>query len=425
MPDLWCVWRRCEPWLEAALDGSYTLGDVWAGVVSGEFHFWPGRRSAAVGELVQHPRRRDYHVWLAGGDIRELIIMEQSASAFARVLGCDRITLHGRKGWARALKDYRPAWLALSKDLKMSSKSTSRTRNTQTLNPWAQHQYENLSQGILGIANQPMTPYGGELSAGADPLQQQAWSMAQNNLGLGRDTLNAAIRAAHNAGGYAPMNVQAGTLPGTDLDEYMNPWLDGVAGDYLSGLDRSRAMAINSQAGDLTRQGAWGGSRHGVADSLTNEAYARQASEGLSNLYSAGFQNAQAQAQADLNRQMQAAMTNQAAGLQNAQLGLSAANMLGQFGHQQQQMGAADATLLNQFGAQNQTYSQHALDAAYQEWVRQQQYPFQQAALMQGVLNATPWPMNSTQKHTETSLNPLAWAQFIASNIPMPIPGGG
>lgn len=424
MDTLRAAWRRCAPFLAPALDGSHTLDDIWAGVASGEFHFWPGRRSAAVGELVQHPRRRDYHVWLAGGDLRELIEMERSASAFARALGCDRITLHGRKGWARALKDYRPAWLALSKDLKMSSKSTSRTRNTQTLNPWAQHQYENLSQGILGIANQPVTPYGGELGAGPDPLQQQAWSMAQNNVGQGRDTLNAAISAAHNAGGYVPMNVQAGTLPGTDFDSYMNPWMDEVAGDYLSGLERSRAMAINNQAGDLTRQGAWGGSRHGVADSLTNEAYARQASDGLHNLYSTGFQNAQAQAQADLNRQMQAAMANQSAGLQNAQLGLSAAHMLGQFG-QQQQMGHADASLLNQFGAQNQAYSQHALDAAYQEWLRQQNYPFQQAALMQGVLNATPWPMNSTQKQTQTSFDPMAWAQFIASSVPMPFPGGG
>lgn len=418
MIDLRAEWRRCAHWLEPALDGSHSLRDVWTGVATGEFHFWPGRRSAAVGELVEHPRRRDYHVWLAGGDLRELIEMERSASAFAHALGCDRITLHGRKGWARALKDYRPAWLALSKDLSMSSKSTSRTRNTQTLNPWAQHQYETLSQGILGIANRPVTPYDGQLSAGADPMQQQAWTMVQNNLGAGQDTLASAIDAARNAGGYAPVNVQAGSLPGTNLDAYTNPWMDEVAHDYLSGLDRSRAMAINSQAGDLTRHGAWGGSRHGVADSLTNKFYARQASEGLNNIYSTGFQNAQAQAQADLNRQMQAAMANQSAGLQNAQLGLSAANMLGQFGQQQQQMGHADATLLNQFGAQNQGYSQQALDAAYQEWLRQQNYPLQQAALMQGVLNATPWPMNSTQKQTQSSFDPLSWIQLGASFVP-------
>ena len=52
-------WRRCAPWLEAALDGTHSLDDVWAGVANGEFHFWPGLNSAAVGELVRHPRRAE------------------------------------------------------------------------------------------------------------------------------------------------------------------------------------------------------------------------------------------------------------------------------------------------------------------------------------------------------------------------------
>ncbi|HYE43415.1 MAG TPA: hypothetical protein VEA15_08480 [Caulobacteraceae bacterium] len=117
MTDLRGEWLRCAAWLEAALDGSHSLDDVWAGVQAGEFHFWPGRRSAAVGELVRHPQRADYHVWLAGGELDELLEMERAASAFARALGCQRITLHGRRGWERVLKDYRPVFVALAKDL--------------------------------------------------------------------------------------------------------------------------------------------------------------------------------------------------------------------------------------------------------------------------------------------------------------------
>lgn len=425
MLKLRAEWRRCASWLVPALDGSHSFDDVWRGVLAGEFHFWPGERSAAVCEVVEHPRRRDYHVWLAGGDIRELTKMERSASAFARAIGCDRITLQGRKGWARALKDYRPAPLALSKDLSMSAKSTTKTKNTQTLAPWSQQHYGDLSQGILGIANQPMTPYGGQLGAGPDALQQQAQALAQANMGLGQGTVNAAIAAARNAGGYSPMNVQAGSLAGHDLSAYLNPYLDSVAGDFLSGLDRSRAMAVNNQAGDLTKQGAWGGSRHGVADSLTNEAYARQASEGLNNIYSTGFQNAQAKAQTDFARQLQASMANQSAGLQNAQLGLSAANLMGDLGLQQQQMAAADANLLNQFGTQNQAYSQQAHDAAYQEFLRQQQYAFQQAGLMQGVLNATPMLTNSTGRTQTSQSDPLAaisaGVQFASAFAPSDI----
>jgi hypothetical protein len=404
-------WRRCAPWLARALDGSHALGDVLGAVLRGEVEFWPGERSAAVGEVVEHPRRRDYHVWLAGGDLAELTDMERSASAFARALGCDRITIHGRRGWARALKDYRPVYLALAKDLKMSSKSTQKTKSTQSLTPWAQQQYDDLSNAILGVARQPLTPYDGPLAAGPDPLQAQAQAMAQANQGLGRETVDDAIGAARAAGGYSPMAVQAGSLADADLSAYMNPYLDAVAGDLLSGLDRGRRMAINTQAGDFTRQGAWGGSREGVADSLTNEAYARQASEGLNSLYSTGFQNAQAQAQSDLDRQLQAASANQAAGLQNAQLGLASANLLGGLGQQQQQMAGADATLLNGLGAQNQAYAQQGLDAAYQEFLRQQAYPMQQAALYQGLLGATPMPTTTVGRQTTSQSNPMQTLQ--------------
>jgi hypothetical protein len=407
-------WRRCAPMLARALDGSHTLEDVWAGVRSGEFDFWPGEISAAVCELVEHPRRREYHVWLAGGDLSELTKMERSASAYARALGCQRITIHGRKGWARALDNYRPAYVAVAKELIMSSKQKTKSKKSENLTPWAQQHYDDLSGSILGIANHPVTPFGGQLSVGADPLQQQAQGLAQSNLGAGRDVTAAAIAAAQNAGGYAPMNVQGASLNGMDLSGYMNPYLHAVADDYLSDLDQGRRMTLNSQAGDFTRQGAWGGSREGVADSLTNQAFAKQASEGLNNIYSTGFQNAQSQAQNDLGRQLQAAMANQTAGLQNAQLGLSAASQLGDLGLQQQQMGQADANLLNQFGAQNQAYSQHALDAAYQEFLRQQQYPFQQAALMQGVLQATPMTTNSTGVETQTASNP---AQSIGAGL--------
>ena len=123
-------------------------------------------------------------------------------------------------------------------------------------------------------------------------------------------------------------------------------------------------------------------------------------------------------------------MANQSAGLQNVQLGLSAANVMGDLGQQQHQMGQADATLLNQFGTQNQAYAQHALDAAYQEFLRQQQYPFQQAALMQGVLGATPWPMNRTGVQSTSEFDPLGWAKVLAGFMPTPpgatsAPGGG
>lgn len=61
--------------------------------------------------VVRHPGRLEYHGYLAGGNLKELRAMEPSITAYARALGCDRIVIHGRRGWLRVFTDYRPAGL--------------------------------------------------------------------------------------------------------------------------------------------------------------------------------------------------------------------------------------------------------------------------------------------------------------------------
>lgn len=95
-------WERCEGFVERALKRSpcgQTTDDVRAAVESGEALFWPGKRSAVITELT-----RDFHVWLAGGDLQEICEMNASAEAYARGMGCERMTVwQARPGWERAL----------------------------------------------------------------------------------------------------------------------------------------------------------------------------------------------------------------------------------------------------------------------------------------------------------------------------------
>lgn len=95
---------RCGPWLQAALerDGLNGLTEVAAEVASGRSLLWPGRAAAAVTEQT-----RDLHIWLAGGDLRELLAMEQDCARWAKANGFDRLTIEGRKGWERVLSGYR------------------------------------------------------------------------------------------------------------------------------------------------------------------------------------------------------------------------------------------------------------------------------------------------------------------------------
>lgn len=100
-------WRRCRQWIESALEychGTHTIEDVEAGIAAGHFLFWPAEKSAAVTEVHNYPRARFFHVFLAGGDLDELRSMVPMWQALAHANGCTRITLCGRRGWERALK---------------------------------------------------------------------------------------------------------------------------------------------------------------------------------------------------------------------------------------------------------------------------------------------------------------------------------
>ena len=231
---------------------------------------------------------------------------------------------------------------------------------------------------IAALGQVSNDPYTGTLGVGLDPLQQQGAGMAQANAGVGQAQLGQAGNIASGVAGYRPDQVHAGQLAGMDYSQYMNPYLDSVLNSTMGAIDRQRQMSLvgNSQAAGA---GAWGGSRQGVADSLTNEAALREASSAANNIYSQGFGQAQQAGQFDINAGMQGQLANQSAGLQGAGLNLNAANSIAGYGQQDNQLGANDASLIGQFGNSQQQTSQNAANMAYQEFLRQQGLPYQQA----------------------------------------------
>ena len=91
--------------IEAALrfaDDSHSFADVKAAVSVGDLQFWPGVHSVIITEVVEVPRYRSLNIFLAGGKMAELDAMLPEVENFAQVVGADRITLTGRKGWARS-----------------------------------------------------------------------------------------------------------------------------------------------------------------------------------------------------------------------------------------------------------------------------------------------------------------------------------
>jgi hypothetical protein len=112
-------WNRCKRWIGDALEyagGSHTMDDVAQAVWSGKAQFFPLQKSAIITEIVDYPQKAMCRIWLAGGDLDELMDAEKSIAYWAKTQGCAGMEIVGRRGWSRQLKDYRQSAVVLMKD---------------------------------------------------------------------------------------------------------------------------------------------------------------------------------------------------------------------------------------------------------------------------------------------------------------------
>ena len=122
--------------------------------------------------------------------------------------------------------------------------------------------------------------------------------------------------------GYDPQDVNAQTAAG-GIQTYMNPYTQQVIDTSMADLERQRQTQMNQMGAQASAAGAFGGSREGVAQSLTNEAFARQGGQLASGLRQQGFQTALGASQQDVSNQLQADLANQQAGARAQEFGQS------------------------------------------------------------------------------------------------------
>ena len=100
-------WRRCRAWLLAALEpGCATEAELLDDLVTGRAQLWAGERAAVVTQIVADSGGADLHIWLAGGDLADILALRPGIEAWARGQGCTRITIDGRLGWSRVLRPF-------------------------------------------------------------------------------------------------------------------------------------------------------------------------------------------------------------------------------------------------------------------------------------------------------------------------------
>ena len=211
--------------------------------------------------------------------------------------------------------------------------------------------------------------------------------------------------------GYAPHQFQAGTMANVVMSQYMNPYTQQVINTTMQDLESQRQMQQRQMGAQAQRAGAFGGSRHGVSESLTNLGFGQQMANTAANLRQQGYAQAQNIAQQDLARQMQAGLANQGAGLQGAQLRLGAAGQLGNLAQGAFGMGQSVQQNLQQQGALQQAQQQAIIDAIRQQYQSYQQQPERSLGYMATAIGAAPVPQ------TQTTQKQLGLFDYLGAGI--------
>lgn len=165
---------------------------------------------------------------------------------------------------------------------------------------------------------------------------------------------------------------------GPNINAFMNPYTQQVVDTTAADMERGRQMSINDIGARASAAGAFGGSRHGIAEAESNRAYYDNFGRMMAGLRADGYNNAVGNA--FQNQQMQSQLAGQGFGFGQA--------------INQQQM---------QQGAMQQQLQQQLIDAAKLQYLGFTGAPVQGVQLINSVLGNLP-----NVSSTQSSSNPGA-----------------
>jgi hypothetical protein len=111
-------------------------------------------------------------------------------------------------------------------------------------------------------------------------------------------------------------NLFSQAAAGPNIGQFYNPYTTDVIDQSMADLERQRQTQINATGAAASQAGAFGGSRHGVAEAQTNLGFGQQGAQMASGLRQQGFNTALQAAQQ--NQQTQSQLAGQGFGFGQA-----------------------------------------------------------------------------------------------------------
>jgi len=300
-------------------------------------------------------------------------------------------------------------------------KSTPETSVQQTVSTYAQPYVTNLLDKTQALTNAPMPDYNGQLTAGYSDLQKQAWE-GLSGLTVPTSLQNAGqnlsdISAKQQALTYNPNTITANQFNQDAASQYMNPYIQKALDPQLAALQRQAAINQQGDMAKLAQAGAFGGSRQAILQGQNQYNLLAQQAGLIGSGYNQAYNQAAQQFNADQARDLQAQQLNQAGkqfgatyGLQGLQAAAQSQTAAATAGAQANQYGLANLQALNKAGSEQQGLDQQALNAQYNEYLRQLKYPQEMVKLQSDALARLPIQTINTLEAKKSLVNTASGA---------------
>jgi hypothetical protein len=187
-----------------------------------------------------------------------------------------------------------------------------------------------------------------------------------------------------------PVTGEETVMPGQGLQDYMNPYTQGVIDPVQRDIERQRQMAEANIGAKAASRGAFGGSRQALLEGETARHYGEVAADTSSRLRDQAYREAMDSARYDIT-----------GGMQGSRQRLQAAGALGDLGLAGQGAALTSASAAGQMGREQQAIQQATIDADRARWNEPYERIRQDLAMRQGILEGFPVGTTTTQGYPQ------------------------
>lgn len=291
--------------------------------------------------------------------------------------------------------------------------STSSTSASQ-LPEWYNEYTRNMLGRAQAVADIPYAAYGGPRVAGFTPTEEAGFGATKEAAGAYKPFLGGAGEALERAGagpsGLGAAMPFAGAAMQTFPEaagQYMSPYTENVVNRIADvGLRQLQEKFLPAIGEEFTRAGQFGGSRMGEFGARALRDVQESVLGEQAKALESGYKTAADIFGADVGRAGQLAGVMGQLGGADIERFADLASRYGELGKTALETGLKGAEAITGVGTAERDLQQKNLNLAYQDFLRQQGYPAEQAKFLSGMLSGVRLPEVRIEERTETLPQP-------------------